>query len=60
MLDLAYRGFKATNINRFKELKETMFQELKENMIIVTRENFSKMIRIFFFLNGNSGIETYN
>lgn len=46
MFDLAYQVFKATDINMFKELKETIFNELKEKAMPVTQQNFNKIIEI--------------
>lgn len=38
MLNLLGRDFKATIINAFKELKETMYHELKEMMKIISHQ----------------------
>ena len=38
MLDSADKDFRATVINMFKEVKETMLKELKENIVIMTQQ----------------------
>ena len=38
MLDLTVEDFKVTNINTFKELKETRLREVKEDIITTSHQ----------------------